>query len=116
MKTASRKAKGRSLQKYVCALILETFPDLHKSDVLSRPMGSQGSDIILSNEAKQTFGYCVECKNQESFKSIYDAYEQSAKQKEEGEPLLVLKMNRKNPLVVLDLEHFIKLVANENRD
>lgn len=79
-------------------------------------MGSQGSDIVMSDFAKSLIPYKWECKNQEAFKSIYDAYEQSAKQKEKGEPLLVLKMNRKNPLVVVDLTHFIELVEYAHRN
>lgn len=110
MKTASRKAKGRNLQKQICALILKIFPSLHESDVLSRAMGSQGSDIVLSNAAKKVFGYRVECKNQEAFANVYKAFEQAVSQKEDGEPLLIIKRNRTKPLAVVDFDHFMKLV------
>lgn len=115
MKTSSKKAKGRSLQKYVCATILKYWPQIPILDVTSRAMGSQGSDVVMSDFAKSLVPFKFECKNQESFKSIYDAYEQSAKQKEKGEPLLVLKMNRKSPLVVLDFEYFMELAEYAHR-
>ncbi len=111
MKTSSAKAKGRSLQKYICAYILKLWPAIPILDVISRPMGSQGTDIILSAEAKKFFPYKVECKNQEAFANVYKAFAQAVAQKEDGEPLLIIKRNRSKPLAVVDLDHFMELVS-----
>lgn len=110
MKTSSAKAKGRNLQKYICSCILKFFPAIPILDVVSRPMGSQGTDILLSAKAKEFFPYKVECKNQEAFANVYKAFEQAVSQKEDGEPLLIIKRNRTKPLAIMDFDHFMKLV------
>jgi len=90
MNTATRKAKGKRLQKYVCNLILKFFP-------------------ILSEKDKKIFPYSIECKNQERMKYLWEAYEQAISNSKKLEPLVIIKINNKKPLVVLDAEYFIKL-------
>ncbi len=63
MKTSSAKGKGRSHQKEVCKKILATFPELEPDDVISRPMGSSGIDIMLSPKAQKVVGLSIEAKN-----------------------------------------------------
>ena len=46
MKTSSAKAKGRKLQQWFANVLVETL-GLDSEDIESRPMGSQGEDIIL---------------------------------------------------------------------
>ena len=53
MNTATRKAKGKRLQKAICELILKYFPNLNEKDAVSRRMGRKGEDIIHSNKAKK---------------------------------------------------------------
>ena len=48
MKTQSAKAKGRKLQQWFTKLLIEVL-GLDKEDMESRPMGSQGEDIIMGN-------------------------------------------------------------------
>ena len=64
MKTSSAKAKGRKLQQWFANLLVEKL-NLDQEDIESRPMGSQGEDIILGKQSRQIFPYSVECKNQE---------------------------------------------------
>ena len=49
MKTASAKAKGRALQKWFVELLVKKLL-LDEEDIESRPMGSQGEDIILGKQ------------------------------------------------------------------
>ena len=109
MNTATRKAKGKRLQKHVCGLILKYNTILSNNDVKSIRMGRPGEDIQLSSKAKKIFPYSIECKNQERMKYLWEAYEQSISNAESLEPLVVVKINNKKPLVVLDAEYFIKL-------
>jgi len=107
MKTAARKAKGRTLQKWVVAQILKLLPFLSEQDVRSTPAGVNGPDVQLSERAQTWFPYSVECKNQESFKNVYAAFEQCVSGKIDGTaPLLIIKRNRKNPLVVVSAQQF----------
>lgn len=107
MNTASRKAKGKRLQKAICHLILKYFPKLQKEDVISRRMGRKGEDIILTEKAKKKFPYSIECKNQEKLKYVWDCYDQCKTNSGKLEPLLILKINNKQPLAIVDAEYFI---------
>ena len=112
MKTQSAKAKGRKLQQMVRDLILEAFPSLEPDDVRSTSMGCSGEDLQLSPAARRLFPYSVEAKNVEKL-NVWGAYEQAVANSGEHEPLLVMKKNRKKPLVVLDLEAFIELLKDD---
>ena len=107
MKTSSAKAKGRKLQQWFRDLLVEKL-DLDPEDSESRPMGSQGEDIILGTESRRLFPYSVECKNQEAV-NVWKAYEQASENCKGYEPLVVIKRNRHKPLVLVDAEHFVDL-------
>ena len=109
MKTSSAKAKGRNLQKWFRDLILEAFTDLEPDDVRSTGMGQSGMDVQLSPAAQKKFSFAVECKNVEKL-SVWTAYDQATANCGKLEPLLVMKKNRKKPLVVMDAEAFMELV------
>ncbi len=74
-------------------------------------MGMTGADVTLSEAASKLFPYEIEAKNQEIFTTIYKFYDQ-AKSHGTLEPLLIIKMNKRKPLAVVDLEHFINLRNN----
>ena len=61
IRPASAKAKGREWQKNVAKLITEKF-DLQEGDVVSRPMGSGGVDLMMSPAARKKFPVSPECK------------------------------------------------------
>ena len=86
--------------------------DVHPEDIESRSMGAGGEDLQLSPAARRKFPYSVECKNVEKL-NVWGAYEQAAANSGKHEPLLVMKKNRKKPLVVLDLEAFIDLLKDD---
>ena len=112
MKTQSAKAKGRKLQQMVRDLILETFTELEPDDVRSTSMGAGGEDLQLSPAARKKFPYSVECKNVEKL-NVWGAYEQAESNSGNHEPLLIMKKNRKKPLVVIDLEAFVELLKDD---
>lgn len=76
MNPQSAKAKGRRLQQYVVAKVIEWFPFLHTDDVTSRSMGAGGTDVLLSKAAQAPFPFATECKNVEAF-NIWAALEQA---------------------------------------
>lgn len=71
-------------------------------------MGAGGVDVQLSEKARRLFPYSVECKNRQTFGTLYEYFETAAGH-DSLEPLLVVKMNHKQPLVVITLEHFMHL-------
>jgi len=111
MRTSSAKAKGRRLQQLVRNLILEKYPNLElDTDVRSAIMGETGEDIKLSKKARKLFPYSVECKSLAKV-AAYSFYEQAEANTPRGvNPLVVFKANRKKPMVMLDLNHFMELV------
>ena len=107
----SRKGKGREFQKKISQLIRSyfNFPD---EDAVSTAMGQQGCDIKLSNAARKQFPYGVECKCTESI-NIWKAWEQATvnAKKEDLRPLLFVKKNYKEPIMVIDAELGLKLLS-----
>lgn len=109
----SRKAKGRRLQQLVRDCIVRMFV-LHVDDVRSASMGSGGVDVILSPKAQKAFPYSVECKAQEGFAKVYEAFNQAGENAyKDTAPAVVLKSNNKEPLVVISLETFMNLAQSD---
>ena len=110
MLNKSRRAKSSRLQNLVRDKILKAFkPHLGKKDVQTPPNGINGPDIILSRIAKKLCPYNFEVKNRNQMKGVYDWYKQSGKNTK-LEPVVVMKMNTRSPLVVIDLDAFIDLI------
>jgi len=109
MKTSSAKSKGRLLQNKVRDDLLKSYPELEPDDCKCAIMGCSGQDILLSPAAKKIIPYAIECKNQESI-NIWSSLEQAEKNKKDLEPLLVFKRNRTKTYVVMEWEHFLKII------
>ena len=107
-KIRSRKAKGRRLQNWVRDSLRGLFLALTNDDVKVAIMGERGADVKLSKRAKNVFPYDIECKNTEGWKKVYDAYDQ-ADGHGDDRPLVFIKMNRRNPLAIVDAKFFLKL-------
>ena len=114
MRPSSAKAKGRKLQKWFTETLIQQL-GLDEEDLESRPMGSQGEDIIMGKQSREKFGYSVECKNQERV-NVWASYEQAETNCKGYEPLLVIKRNRSKPLVVMDAEHFVNLFKEKENE
>ena len=110
----SRKAKGRRLQNWVRDALLCAFPNLKKDeDVCCAIMGESGVDVKLSRFAQGLFPFSIECKNKETWKGLYDAYDQAISNAD-LEPVVVLKMNKREPLIVLDFKKFVSIIKESN--
>ena len=110
MKTRSKKAKGRRLQNWVRDELLKRFPKLNDNDIICAIMGERGVDVKLSNTARKSIPFSIECKNQENLKNLYKAYDQSCyNTKEKLEPIVFIKMNQRKPLVALDAVYFLDI-------
>ena len=123
MSAKSAKAKGRYLQNIVRDKLIEKFinkwtkiPKLEEDDIKSQTMGMCGEDIILSPAARKLIPYSFECKNVEKL-NVWKAIEQCEDNAIKidgtlkGEPVIVIKKNRKVPHVVISLEHFLELIS-----
>lgn len=108
MRPQSAKAKGRKLQQIVRDLILELNTELTKDDVRSTSMGAGGEDVQLSKAARALVPFQIECKNKRRH-AVCTMFEQ-AKEHGPHEPLLVVKQDHGDPLVVLDARVFFEMV------
>ena len=115
MKTSSVKQKGRKLQQYTRDRILFYYPQLEPDDVRSTGMGQSGEDIQLSPKARGYFPFSVECKSRANI-SIYKFYEQAKDNSGGNTPIVVVKANKKPPLVILDLEDFLNIFKGKPYD
>mgnify|MGYP001216046471 CR=1 FL=1 len=109
MKTSSAKAKGRRLQQTVAEL-LRSFLNLSEQDIKSTPMGTQGVDVWMSNEALRQLPLSIECKNVEKIQ-IWKAIEQAETNAVPGTiPVVVFCKNNASPQIVVPLLDFLALV------
>ncbi len=112
IKTRSAKAKGKSLEKLIQTKILEKFPEL--KDEIRVTIGQEhGSDLKLSKKALEVLPIKIEAKSRASM-SVYTYYEQAKSHHGELEPIVIVKMNRRKPLIVMDLEYYLELIRNNN--
>lgn len=107
MKTASAKAKGRKLQQFVRDALI-TRLNLSTDDVKSTSMGASGEDVQLSSFARLRFPHSIECKSRAKI-AVYEWYQQAKDNAGSHSPLLVIKQDRSDPLVVLSLDDYLKL-------
>ena len=98
---ASCKDKGRRFQQEIAAMICGAL-DLPDADVISRPMGSPGADIILSTAAQVRFPFATECKRAEKWE-LHRWWQQAQNNAEPDngiEPLLVFRRNREQTYAI----------------
>ena len=74
--------------------------------------------LILITIVMQCLGiasilFATEVTNTEQYKGIYTKFKQS-RGHNHREPLLIIKMNRQQPLAVISLEHFFELLEKED--
>lgn len=103
------KAKGRTGQQEVRDKLLKAFPDLHPDDVKSQIMGVNGEDIVLSPHARQSIPLSIEVKRRKTFTGLYNFMEQAV-QDGKHEPVVFLRGDRKDWLVVCNADHYINLL------
>ena len=108
------KAKGRKLQNLLRDLLRVAFPSLEEDDVKSQTMGMSGEDIVLSPAARKLIPYSFECKNVERLQFWSSVEQCEANCKENISPAVVVKKNRKDPMVAIPLNVFLGLVR-ENK-
>jgi len=109
MKPQSAKGKGRKFQQWVRNKIRETF-SLEEDDVQSRSMGAQGEDVMLSPAARKKFPYQVECKSLARI-AVYQHLKQAGNHGDYT-PLVFMKQNWSEPIVIMWAEDFFKLVKD----
>lgn len=108
IKPQSAKSKGRILQQRIAAMLTEIF-DLEEGDLVSRPMGSGGADLMASPAARKKFPATVECKNTKKVPAMDEIRQASYNAFKDTLPLVAWKPPRvlyDDTLVVMRLKDF----------
>ncbi len=116
--TQSAKAKGRTLQQWVCQKIahLTGYEWGKDKPIESRAMGQSGCDVRLEEEVLKQFPFSIECKWQETWSIPAWIQQAKANAKPDTNWLLVCKKRRQSPIVILDAEVFFSLMAEVVHD
>lgn len=106
------KNKGRLGQQEIRDRLLEEFPEFEPDDIKSTVMGDTGADIQLSPAARKKINLAVEVKRRKSLgKTFYEYLEQARGHvKHEEDPVVFFRADRKEWLVLIDLNFFMKLL------
>ena len=119
MTPKSAKAKGRMLAQWVKRILLTCAGrvGLGDDDIVVTSSGTTGEDIQLSPTARSVYPLKIECKSREQI-AVYKYYDQARSHAGEYIPVVVIKQNKREPLVVVDARHFFILVthAQENNN
>jgi hypothetical protein len=110
MNTRGRKQKGRGLVLEVKAWLHRMFPEFKDHDVIVPATSAGGEDIRLSPELRSMFPYSIECKRTEGFGNIYKAMDQAVSNCNGHTPVVILRSNHREALVVMRLDDWEKLV------
>lgn len=110
IKPSSAKAKGRTLQHWVCQKISDLLEIPWGKDELiaSREMGQSGTDVRLIGEAQTRFPFSVECKCQETWSFPAWIRQARGNQKEGTDWLLIVNKNFHAPTVTMDAQRFFE--------
>lgn len=77
-------------------------------------MGAGGEDVLLSPAARRKFPVSIECKSVARFVG-YTHMEQAKENAPKGaEPVVVMRANRKEPVVIVDADYFFRLLAKKS--
>ncbi len=115
MKISSAKAKGHRLEALIRDKLIEKFN--LTSDEIRISVGSEtGEDIKLSRKAQEKIPLKIEAKSRAKF-SLYAYYDQAIGHNGDNlEPCVVIKANRRKPLIVIDLNYFLEMLYEKTKD
>ncbi len=119
MLTKSVKSKGRKFQNFIRDLMLSRAPNLKPDDIRSTSMGVSGPDIQLSTAAKIIYPWAVEAKCQERL-NLWKSWDQTKAHVDPEDPYLVpllfVKKNRSDILVVMSIDDFWSMRFKQGSD
>ena len=109
LKARSAKNKGKRLENILRDKLIELYPKL-SNDISSQIMGMTGEDIVLTPHARKKLPFSFECKNVEKL-NVWKSFKQCESNAGESTPILVIKRNRENPKIVMDLDQWLEIIS-----
>lgn len=99
-------------EKEVADKIKEAF-NLNDEDLRITVGSETGADIKLSAKAKKKFPFSIECKRRASLDTLYGFYEQASKHYPDLIPAVVLRADRKEPLMIISLDYLLTILSDK---
>lgn len=114
----NNKNKGRLGQNEIRDRLLETFPEFEPDDIKSCVMGDTGEDIQFSPAARKKLPLSIEVKRRKTGMATAYNYIDQATSQDKGEPVVCYRSDRKPWIVMIGLDHYMKLLRswNDNED
>jgi len=110
MKISSSRRKGKRVEGLIRDIVKEAC-SLSDEDIRI-PVGAEnGGDLKLSNRGKARFPFSAEIKARKKMDTLYKFMEQASKHYPELVPIVILKGDYKEPLVLISLDHFLSFVG-----
>lgn len=112
------KAKGRRAQQTVAKILADFLAekghDIVYDDIVSRPMGSPGTDIMLSPAAQKLLPFDIEVKSGKAF-NLVRAVQQAEQESRTGRPGLAIGRydHERTWYACIDLSIFLELIIGE---
>jgi len=116
MSTRRGKTKGRLGQNEIRDKLLETFPEFEPDDIKGCVMGDTGEDIQFSPAARKKLPLSIEVKRRKSGMVTAYNYIDQASNQNKGEPVVCYRSDRKPWIVMIGLDHYMKLLRSWNED
>tara|TARA_B100001059_G_scaffold55728_1_gene50546 strand:+ start:405 stop:755 length:351 start_codon:yes stop_codon:yes gene_type:complete len=116
MSTRRGKTKGRLGQNEIRDKLLETFPEFEPDDIKGCIMGDTGEDIQFSPAARKKLPLSIEVKRRKSGMVTAYNYIDQASNQNKGEPVVCYRSDRKPWIVMISLDHYMKLLRSWNGD
>lgn len=106
MKSASKKAKGKALEKWVASELRRSGADPD-----AQPMPLSGALQFFKGDIRTRLGYHIECKNQETWKPKEWLRIAESQRGQNEVPLVIMKSNFEQPVALLPAADLINLIA-----
>lgn len=110
MNTAGRKAKGRGLVLEIKAWLHKIFTEFEDHDIIVPATSASGEDLAFSAKFREKFPFSIEAKRQEGLSKVYSFMEQAEKNCGTNTPVVIMRSNHKDALVVMKLSDWEKLI------
>jgi hypothetical protein len=111
MNTAGCKAKGRSLVIEIKTWLHKMFPEFVDHDVIIPASSANGEDLLLSPTLREVFPFSIECKRTEGLAGNYKFMKQAQANAGEYTPIVIMRSNHEEALVMMTLSDFEKLIG-----
>ena len=95
----------------VKAWLHKVFPEFVDHDLIVPATSASGEDLVISPEFRAIFPFSIECKRTEGLAQDYKYMDQASANAGDHTPIVIMRSNRREALVMMKLTDFEKLIG-----